>query len=244
MFRDERPLPVFERTHAVDPAVTRERFERLVECVNRIPYEDDAEYCPTDSAGWWKIGTDPRCLVEEVARELHYYVRQSYRETDDYGSLRRVAPELVGAEWWVRLGRCSDDHPFHVDKSERLYEETGLVRHPYYGGVLYTGDVGGPTRILNEWLLTERVPGEQRVSPGSGFVVPAEKIVGTRSAGNGDLVDVHPKPNRYLIFPGWARHGVCPTKGSGVRRTVLFNWWCWEPPGMKKDPVFLPGESR
>jgi hypothetical protein len=240
--RGEVPLPAFARLHAVEPAVTNGRFQRLVACVNRIEYSDGAEYCPADSAGWWPVDQEPRSLVEEVARELYYYARQGYVEDHPVRGRARVAPELAGAEWWVRLSRGSDDHPFHVDKSEILYNESGLLRHPYYGSVLYTGEVGGPTRLTNEWLLTAAVPGETVTDP-YGFVAEREEVVGVGRGGD-QRVDVKPFPNRYLLFPGWARHGVCPVPDeSEIRRTVLLNWWCWRPPGLSDDPVFLPGEQ-
>jgi hypothetical protein len=250
--RSEWPTPHYERTHAIEPAVTPDLFARLVEVLEAISYDDDADYCPAGSAGWWPVDPDLEpheqkavSLVQRVARELLVYAEKSYREPHPLGQ-RRVAPQIVGAEWWLRQGRCSDDHPYHVDKSEVLYEEAGLVRHPYYGSVLYTGNVGGGTHLVNQRLITEQVEGaEPRTDCPPGYTSHPEKIVGYDPPDGecGEGVTVEPSPNRYLLFPGWARHGVRPTEGSEIRRTVLFNWWCWEPPGLNKDLIYLPGEE-
>jgi hypothetical protein len=255
--RSERPIPEFDRTLTIEEAVNEYIFSDLKTLVSRIPHEGN-DYCSKANTGWWPI--DPqldakdqvtRCLVEEVARELLPYVSEPYLQEDG----QRVAPVLVGAEWWCRLTYCREEHEWHFDKSEILWETEGLFRHPYYGSVLYMDDKGGATVVVDQRVITKmRDPDKEAQvwvdleDPGAKIVAEQEEVVGMdpvlEETGEARAKLTEPKRNRFLRFPGWARHGVLPTEDDGSRRTVLFNWWCWKPPGLTSEPTYLPGETR
>jgi hypothetical protein len=149
---------------------------------------------------------------------------------------RVEAPHLAGVEWWVRLA-CLDEEPDpHFDKDENRWEQTGdgefegEMVHPLYSSILYLGDEGGATVIVDQRAITEGVK-----------IVALEPPLEDTEHCRAHVV--LPEPNKFVIFPGWARHWVMAAEGEGSRRTLLFNWWTQEPWQMPTSPVLITGEK-
>ena len=51
------------------------------------------------------------------------------------------------------------------------------------------------------------------------------------------LASEYPEANKYMIFPGQARHGVLPVNEAGARRVVLLDWWTRRPANMHSEPL-------
>jgi hypothetical protein len=114
--------------------------------------------------------------------------------------LRRHLPdahEIVGAEWWFRASAADADFPFHFDRDEAI--RTSVVS-PHVASILYLGHAGGPTLVLDARPT-------RATAPTSGLAV-------------------HPRPGRFVMFPGALLHGVLPGRPDRWPRvTMLINWW-------------------
>jgi hypothetical protein len=141
------------------------------------------------SAGWTPLDRAPRSAVEQA---IH--------------GLRRLAGRCAGAEWWFNRDAL---RPFHYDKDEKLFARTRRMVHPRRASILYLGDGGGPTVILNETPTSIRRGRKDR--PISG-------------------VRVEPRANRFVLFTGDRFHAAYPGRGS--RATLAINWWDRRPRGV------------
>ena len=114
--------------------------------------------------------------------------------------LRRFVPrghELVGAEWWFRATATDTEFPFHFDRDEGIRRS---IVSPGLATILYLSNAGGPTVILD--ATPSRI-----TAPSVG-------------------IEVHPRPGRFVVFPGTLLHGVVPGRPSRWPRvTLLVNWW-------------------
>ena len=231
MDRNAVPDPPWEQIQVYEDALPPELFAEFRALIDPVSHET-GDYCSKENTGWWKLDSAPRSIAERVAQHLFKYVDRSYLQDDRFGQRRLVAPVLAGAEWWARLTYLLEEHEPHFDKDERRWEQAGQgeLVHPYYGSILYMGEAGGATVILDQRAITE-----------------GAKIVATdpplEETDNCRVCVIQPKPNQYAIFPGWARHWVEPVDAVGSRRTVLYNWWCQEPWQMPTTPTYIPGEK-
>jgi hypothetical protein len=114
--------------------------------------------------------------------------------------LRTVVPrghEFVGAEWWFRATTTDTGFPFHFDRDEGIRSS---IVSPGLASILYLSSAGGPTVILD--------------------ATPARIAAPDRG------IAVHPRPGRFVMFPGTFLHGVLPGQpGRWPRVTMLVNWW-------------------
>ncbi|MFN0250575.1 MAG: hypothetical protein ACKV2T_27090 [Kofleriaceae bacterium] len=114
--------------------------------------------------------------------------------------LRDLVPgghEFVGAEWWFRATTTDTGFPFHFDRDEGV---RGSVVSPGMASILYASHAGGPT------VIVAATP-SRRAAPRVGIAV-------------------HPRPGRFVMFPGTLLHGVVPARASRWPRvTMLVNWW-------------------
>ncbi|CAE8620869.1 unnamed protein product [Polarella glacialis] len=201
------PRPVFEESAppavAVwDDALSPELFRRVREsiddlCVWRV--KSPSGLCTF----WLPREAQPKTAAEVAGRAL-------------LKLLGHKPEEFVGIEWWCRNQSAIMGAHFHYDtalsvpgSSHREVEERTDFRRPTYSSVLYLGDVGGPTVVLDQ------------VADRSGHSPPVPH------AG----CSVATKRNRYLAFPGELRHGgVSFGSHSGVdcrepRFVILYNFW-------------------
>jgi hypothetical protein len=135
--------------------------------------------------------------------------------------LRRFVPrghEFIGAEWWFRATTTDTEFPFHFDSDEGIRSS---IVSPGLATILYLSNAGGPTVII------DATP-SRRSAPNAG-------------------VAVHPRPGRFVMFPGTLLHGVLPGRPSRWPRvTMLVNWWRSEP-RLERAPRQLdstPASSR
>jgi hypothetical protein len=114
--------------------------------------------------------------------------------------LQRLVPrgnDMIGAEWWFRATATDTEFPFHFDRDEGIRSS---IVSPAVASILYLSNAGGPTVIL------DATP-SRRTAPSAG-------------------VAVHPRPGRFMMFPGTLLHGVLPGQASRWPRvTMLVNWW-------------------
>ncbi len=132
---------------------------------------------------WYGLDAPARLLFEEVIQDLRPLVPRS--------------AEFVGAEWWFRASTTDTGFPFHFDRDEGIRSS---IISPDLASILYLGNAGGPTVILDS--------------------TPA------RAAAPRAALGVHPRPGRFVMFPGALLHGVLPgPPGRWPRVTLLVNWW-------------------
>jgi hypothetical protein len=126
--------------------------------------------------------------------------------------LRSVVPrghEYIGAEWWFRATTTDAGFPFHFDRDEGLRSS---IVSPDLATILYLSNAGGPTAILD--ATPSRI-----TAPKAGIAV-------------------HPRPGRFVMFPGTLLHGVLPGRPSRWPRvTMLVNWWR-SVPRLERAPAF------
>lgn len=122
-----------------------------------------------------------------------------------------------GAEWWVRRRLVNESMAFHFDKDEHSFEKSGKMTTPWRSTVLYLSSSGGPTIVTNQSV------------DGSSQIVPT---VPTR------VVLVECELNRLLSFPGKFSHAVAGIEGTGMRTTLIVNWWKDRPMGLVETPSF------
>lgn len=221
MIKSSPPFGIAVHEHALQSTV----FHTLRRVVEEVPLTDTV--CDQANTGWWPAEQKPRCFVERIADYLLPLVAKSYLRVA-HGQKERVGPQVVGVEWWLRIAPCQVEHDMHCDKDEVLWDTERKIRHPYYGSILYLSDAGGPTVICDQAMTLDEAGAPD------GFDPP--------ECQDDSVLVVDPKPNMFVMFPGWARHGVAAQNSTGVRRTLLLNWWCERPRGMPDTPVFLPGE--
>ena len=128
---------------------------------------------------------------------------------------------IAGVEWWVRRQPAREAKHFHFDKDEQLMRDEARLVTPRRSSVLYLRGAGGPTLIAAQ---TATVDGE---------LVPAIPT---------ELVAVSFVPNQLLAFSGSFSHGVLGLEVTGVRTTLVMNWWDARPMGVisARDDIRLP----
>ncbi len=131
---------------------------------------------------------------------------------------------LAGFEWWLSRMRTSDVKvDFHQDCDERLLRRGGPLRHPAQGSVLFLNRCRGGLLAV-----TEAPPCEEN---------PA------RAPDDLSALDlVRPWPNRLVLFPGDATHGVLDADGEvptrrlrpaePLRLAIAINGWRRRPTGV------------
>lgn len=219
------PLQTFSVRNALEP----ELFRELAELV--LPIPPGEQICDKSQTGWWDL-RPPRSLVERVALALTEYVEPALRALRHHMRRSgRSVPSLAGAEWWVRAVESDEPHQWHIDKDEAAWNRPPDEREllvPVFGSVLYLSYTGGPTVIADQAPVVE---GRDI----TGFDPPDES--------DPPIYAEAPEANKYIIFPGWARHGVGMASTPETRHTVLFNWWDRRPNELPAEPKLLPGET-
>eukprot|EP00933_Yihiella_yeosuensis_P025529 TRINITY_DN1979_c1_g1_i1.p1 TRINITY_DN1979_c1_g1~~TRINITY_DN1979_c1_g1_i1.p1 ORF type:complete len:534 (-),score=105.01 TRINITY_DN1979_c1_g1_i1:11-1612(-) len=212
---EERPVFSLPRSTSPWPAIAvwdnalnDDLFQRVREsiddlCVWRV--KSPARLCTF----WLARGEEPRTAAEVAGRAL---LRLLGHDEQDF----------VGMEWWCRNQSSQMGAHFHYDTAlsvpgishKEVEERTNYVR-PAYASVLYLGDVGGPTVVL-----------DQEANPGGGHV-PSVPLAG---------YSVATKSNRWMAFPGELRHGglslgKSSSSAKEPRFVVLYNFWKSFAPG-------------
>src|SRR5207302_10574198 len=117
---------------------------------------------------WFDLGP-PRNAVDRAVLSLR-------ARFGDFGA--------SGVEWW--LGRTDLRRVpigLHADRDNRLFADTGRLRHPLQSSVLYFNRVqGGALLVL-----------DQRESPDGARLIPREPR---------DFAIAAPRPNRFVHFLG------------------------------------------
>lgn len=111
---------------------------------------------------------------------------------------------------------------FHFDRDEHVWEDEGVMKHPFLSSILYISEAGGPTLVV-----------DQRCDERHQQLIPAEPMGGT-------IFEV--EANSWATFDGRLLHGVCNhaqsqrrvpdleldelDENSETRRiTLLVNFW-------------------
>jgi len=125
---------------------------------------------------WLGMDQPTRSVWDEIAAHIWMYI--DAREYVELG-------EFAGIEHWTNVmsadGYGTPDLPLHYDKDEYLWRETGEVRVPKIGSVLYAHDEqpeGGYLEMIDENGVAERIAA---------------------------------LPNRLIIFPSGLPHQVTTT---------------------------------
>lgn len=123
---------------------------------------------------WLGMDQPTRNVWDEIAAHIWMYI--DAREYVELG-------EFAGIEHWTNIMSPdgSPDLPLHYDKDEYLWRETGDIRVPKIGSVLYAHDEqpeGGYLEIMDENGVAERIA---------------------------------PIPNRLIVFPSGLPHQVTAT---------------------------------
>jgi hypothetical protein len=207
------------------PALSEPLFAEALALVSSVGFTP-TDHCDISNSCWIPLGREPSTLVERVAHALFDLILgDQERQLARGQTLSRPITRCVGAECWFRVELESTAHAWHFDKDEESFETEGVMLNPMWGSILYTSALGGGT------VLLDLVP-----------VIEGGKQVGQEGDTDGGTVSA-PEPNKYLVFQGNRKHGVLPTEGSGIRRTLLFNWWEARPKGLP-DRLVLPGERQ
>ncbi len=187
----------------------------------------------------------PRTLFSRLARAVRALGTENLRDTYqttfwfDFGlptalpeqailALRRRLPapsrrRVAGVEWWLSRMRTSDVRvDFHRDRDEALFARTGVTAHPACSTVLFLGRCRGGLLAV-----TDAPPDEANPACAPD---PLEA----------DLV--RPWPNRLVLFPGDATHGVLDARNAiptgrlpwptPLRLALVMNWWRRKPEGV------------
>ncbi|CAJ1452064.1 unnamed protein product [Effrenium voratum] len=151
------------------------------------------------STFWLDRRAEPRTAAEVAGRIL---LKLAGKDPDDF----------AGIEWWGRNQCARMGAHFHYDTAISGCESDDPAPRPVFSSVLYLGDVGGPTVIL------------QQVADG-GCHVPAVPARGWAVA---------TVANRWLCFDGRLRHGACSfglrePRANEQRQVLLYNYWKLRP---------------
>jgi hypothetical protein len=143
---------------------------------------------------WFPLDARPRLCVEHAI-----------------ASLLRLLPttaEIRGAEWWVPARPSTQGMEWHCDCDRIVYARHKRYVRPQLSSVLYLGDAGGPTLIVDD-VARDATARRPRTDLGA--------------------VGYLPVPNRYGIFPGDRFHAVASRDDDRLRVTVAINWWTEKP---------------
>jgi lipid II:glycine glycyltransferase (peptidoglycan interpeptide bridge formation enzyme) len=125
--------------------------------------------------------------------------------------------EVIGVEWWFSVLMTNSTPqwllPCHFDRNDLDETEIDNIRHPDTGSVLFLNSVPYGELVVTDQVLTFR---------------------GTRPEQPKDMRFIHPKVNRYAVFPGHLYHGVLgrmsrPLQSERLRVTMAVNWWTERP---------------
>jgi hypothetical protein len=189
----------------------------------------------------------PRPLFLRLARSVRALdgegLRRTYRTTFwfDLGAPAAVTEEailalrarvaalrrrdLLGVEWWLSRMRTSDVQvDFHRDRDEVLHARRGRVVHPALTSVLFLNRCRGGLLAV-----VDRPPDDANPARAPGVL-------------DGDLA--RPWPNRLVVFPGDATHGVLDARNAvphgrlrratPLRLAIVMNWWTRRPFGVRR----------
>jgi hypothetical protein len=145
--------------------------------------------------------------------------------------LPRRGRGIAGVEWWLSRMRTSDVQvDFHRDRDEALFARRGIEVHPAFTAVLFLNRCRGGLLAV-----TDAPPDEAR---------PA------RAPDTEALDLVRPLPNRLVVLPGGATHGVLDARGripdrrlarpTPLRLAVIVNGWARRP---ERVPAFGAARS-
>eukprot|EP00439_Symbiodinium_sp_Y106_P039584 s4991_g4.t2 len=149
---------------------------------------------------WLDRSSEPRTAAEVAGRALLGLLGQ-----DDHQQYR-------GIEWWCRNQAAQMGAHFHYDTAisgcEGAVASSESLR-PTLSSVLYLGDVGGPTMILNQVASSQAKLFPPM--PDRGWTVATRR-------------------NRWLVFPGNLFHGAVSfganeAQPTAPRFVILFNFW-------------------
>eukprot|EP00435_Cladocopium_sp_Y103_P071038 s839_g36.t1 len=154
---------------------------------------------------WLSRSAKPKTAAEVAGRLLLQLLGE---DPEDY----------EGIEWWCRNQCARMGAHFHYDTaiSGCVSEGTGAaapvaphLQRPSWSSVLYLGDIGGPTMVLDQVAAADGcdVPS-----------VPSRAYICTSAA------------NRWLAFPGDLKHGAVSfglkePQPNQPRNVILYNYW-------------------
>ena len=118
-------------------------------------------------------------------------------------TIKRSYEERKGIELWTHLlGPNEKDNglDWHIDKDEKLYEETGKIKTPLYGSIFYCHQ---EINLIDDMGMLE---------------------LGTPP----EIERIKPLPNRLVIFKSNTPHRVTPGTQSSPRRSIISNLWDYD----------------
>lgn len=118
-------------------------------------------------------------------------------------TIKKSYEERKGIELWTHiLGPNEKDNglDWHIDKDEKLYEETGKIKTPLYGSIFYCHQ---EINLIDDMGMLE---------------------LGTPP----EIERIKPLPNRLVIFKSNTPHRVTPGTQSSPRRSIISNLWDYD----------------
>lgn len=118
-------------------------------------------------------------------------------------TIKRSYEERKGIELWTHiLGPNEKDNglDWHIDKDEKLYEETGKIKTPLYGSIFYCHQ---EINLIDDMGMLE---------------------LGTPP----EIERIKPLPNRLVIFKSNTPHRVTLGTQSSPRRSIISNLWDYD----------------
>ena len=115
-------------------------------------------------------------------------------------TIKKAYEERKGIELWTHLlGPNEKDNglDWHIDKDERLFEETGIIKTPLYGSIFYCHQ---EINLIDDMGMLE---------------------LGTPP----EVERIKPLPNRLVIFKSNTPHRVTKGTESSPRRSIISNLW-------------------
>ncbi|CAE7753596.1 unnamed protein product [Symbiodinium sp. CCMP2456] len=148
---------------------------------------------------WLDRSAEPRTATELAGRALLRLLGQDHKQ-------------YRGIEWWCRNQAAQMGAHFHYDTAISGCEGAAVSPEslrPTLSSVLYLGDVGGPTMILNQVATSQAKLFPPM--PDRGWTVATRR-------------------NRWLVFPGNLFHGAVSfganeAQPTAPRFVILFNFW-------------------
>ena len=191
----------------LDDVVSPELLEELREVV-RVDgtYKDDTQW---DHMFSWLSPTEHASIhSKEIKNTVKGYVYEILLPL-----ISCLVPDQAGVEWWCNT---NTGLPWHVDKDEMYYEDSGTYSLPALSTVFYphTSCSGG------ELLVADNTPVE------NGFVGGDPKFR--------RVVTIPPATNRLVLMSPGILHRINPIEGE--RYSLAVNFWNQKPVTSQRLP--------
>jgi len=146
---------------------------------------------------WCELGAAPRLAVEQAVQRCAEFLPNR---------------EVLGCEWFVRIGRVSLGMQWHCDVDLQVLEREKRHVHPAFSAIVFLDSLGGPTLSVDQTRCSL-----------DNTALPLSPVTGTAFM---------PVANRLVVLRGDRLHAVAALDGDDRRRTTfVMHWWPYRLPG-------------